>query len=139
LQVTTCYPGLPTPKAAAKSGPVPARRGAGLGYADGAEAEVRRVGESVTYTKAPLGPADGKNSPSPVPTAGGVAPVAPKPLGAIKSVTKVAPAFKPAATGGAPLSSIKKFPEENPAPAASAWHSVPCGWESLLIPSRVDA
>ena len=38
---------------------------------------------------------------------------------ALKPVTKVATALKPAATGGAPLPSIKKFPEEEPAPAAS--------------------
>ena len=37
---------------------------------------------------------------------------------ALQPVTKVATALKPAATGGAPLPSIKKFPEEEPAPAA---------------------
>ena len=42
---------------------------------------------------------------------------------ALKPVTKVATALKPAATGGETLPSIKKFPEEEPAPAASAWHS----------------
>ena len=39
---------------------------------------------------------------------------------ALKPVTKVATALKPAAAGGAPLSMIKEVPEENPAPAASA-------------------
>ena len=43
---------------------------------------------------------------------------------ALKPATKVATALKPAAAGGAPLPSIKEFPEEKPAaPAASAWHS----------------
>ena len=38
----------------------------------------------------------------------------------LKPVTKVATALKPAAAGGAPLPSIKEFPEEKPAQAASA-------------------
>ena len=42
---------------------------------------------------------------------------------ALKPATKVATALKPAATGGETLPSIKEFPEEKPAPAASAWHS----------------
>ena len=37
---------------------------------------------------------------------------------ALKPVTKVATAFKPAATGDAPLPSIKEFPKEKPAPSA---------------------
>ena len=42
---------------------------------------------------------------------------------ALKPATKVATALKPAAAGGAPLPSIKDFPEKKPAaPAASAWH-----------------
>ena len=41
---------------------------------------------------------------------------------ALKPATKVATALKPAAADGAPLPSIKDFPEEEPAPAASAWH-----------------
>ena len=45
---------------------------------------------------------------------------------ALKPVTKVATALKPAATGGAPLPSVKEFPVETPAPAASALHSAPC-------------
>ena len=45
---------------------------------------------------------------------------------ALKPVTKVATALKPAAPGGAPLSTINEFPEETPAPAASALHSAPC-------------
>ena len=81
LQDTTCYPGLPTPMAAGKSGPASARSGSGPGYVDGVEAAVRRLGESVSYQATP---ADGKKSPSPgVPTSGGIAPVAPKPLGAV--------------------------------------------------------
>ena len=81
LQDTTCYPGLPTPMAAGKSGPASARSGSGPGYVDGVEAAVRRLGESVVYQATP---ADGKKSPSPgVPTSGGIAPVAPKPLGAV--------------------------------------------------------
>ncbi|EOD38886.1 hypothetical protein EMIHUDRAFT_223998 [Emiliania huxleyi CCMP1516] len=53
----------------------------GPGYVVGVEAEVRRLGESVVYQATP---ADGKKSPSPgVPTSGGIAPVAPKPLGAV--------------------------------------------------------
>ena len=42
---------------------------------------------------------------------------------ALKPATKVATALKPAEAGGAPLPSMKEFPEEEPAPAASAWHS----------------
>ena len=81
MQDTTCYPGLPTPNAAGKSGPASARSGSGPGYVDGVEAAVRRLGESVSYQATP---ADGKKSPSPgVPTSGGIAPVAPKPLGAV--------------------------------------------------------
>ena len=81
LQDTTYYPGLPTPMAAGKSGPASARSGSGPGYVDGVEAAVRRLGESVSYQATP---ADGKKSPSPgVPTSGGIAPVAPKPLGAV--------------------------------------------------------
>ena len=67
--------------AAGKSGPASARSGSGPGYVDGVEAAVRRLGESVSYQATP---ADGKKSPSPgVPTSGGIAPVAPKPLGAV--------------------------------------------------------
>ena len=81
LQDTTCYPGLPTPMAAGRSGPASTRSGSGPGYVDGVEAAVRRLGESVSYQATP---ADGKKSPSPgVPTSGGIAPVAPKPLGAV--------------------------------------------------------
>ena len=81
LQDTTCHPGLPTQKEVGKSGPASARSGSGPGYVDGVEAEVRRLGESVVYQATPT---DGKKSPSPgVPTSGGIAPVAPKPLGAV--------------------------------------------------------
>ena len=67
--------------AAGKSGPASTRSGSGPGYVDGVEAAVRRLGESVSYQATP---ADGKKSPSPgVPTSGGIAPVAPKPLGAV--------------------------------------------------------
>ena len=70
VQDTTCYPGLPTPKAVGKSGPALARSGFGPGYVVGVEAEVRRLGESVVYQATP---ADGKKSPSPgVPTSFGV-------------------------------------------------------------------
>ena len=66
---------------AGKSGPASARSGSGPGYVDGVEAAVRRLGESVSYQATP---ADGKKSPSPgVPTSGGIAPVAPKPLGCL--------------------------------------------------------
>ena len=41
---------------------------------------------------------------------------------ALKPVTKDAPALEPVTAGGAPLPSVKEFPEK-PAPAASAWHS----------------
>ena len=44
---------------------------------------------------------------------------------ALKPVTEDAPAFKPVTAGGAPLPSIKEFPAEMPAPAASALHSAP--------------
>ena len=58
---------------------------------------------------------------------------------ALKPATKVAMALKPAAAGGAPLPSIKDFPEKKPAaPAASAWH---CARRRLpthsVTPSRV--
>jgi len=43
---------------------------------------------------------------------------------ALKPVTKDAPAFEPVTAGGAPLPSIKEFPEK-PAPAASALHPAP--------------
>ncbi|EOD22045.1 hypothetical protein EMIHUDRAFT_469682 [Emiliania huxleyi CCMP1516] len=77
---TACHPGLPTPKAVGKSGPASARSGSGPAYVVGVEAEVRRLGEGVVYQATP---ADGKKSPSPgAPTSGGIAPVAPKPLGA---------------------------------------------------------
>ena len=42
---------------------------------------------------------------------------------ALKPVTEDAPALEPVAAGGSPLPSIKEFPEDEPAPAASAWHS----------------
>jgi len=51
---------------------------------------------------------------------------------ALKPVTKVATALKPAAPGGAPLSTINDFPEETPAPAASALHSAPCVYGPTL-------
>ena len=57
---------------------------------------------------------------------------------ALKPATKVATALKPAEAGGAPLPSIKEFPKEEPAPAASAWH---CARRRLpthsVNPSRV--
>ena len=58
---------------------------------------------------------------------------------ALKPATEVATALKPAEAGGAPLPSIKTFPEEKPAaPAASAWH---CARRRLpthsVTPSRV--
>ena len=57
---------------------------------------------------------------------------------ALKPATKVATALKPAEAGGAPLPSIKEFPKEEPAPAASAWH---CARRRLpthsVTPSRV--
>ena len=57
---------------------------------------------------------------------------------ALKPVTKVAMALKPAAAGGAPVPSIKDFPEEEPAPAASAWHSARRRLPAhSLTPSRV--
>ena len=74
MQDTTCYLGLPMPKAVGKSEPASACSGSGPDYVDGVEAEVRRLGESVVYQATP---ADGKKSPSPgVPTSGGIAPVA---------------------------------------------------------------
>jgi len=42
---------------------------------------------------------------------------------ALEPVTTVATAVKPAAAGGETLPSTKEFPQEEPAPAASAWHS----------------
>jgi len=42
---------------------------------------------------------------------------------ALEPVTEDAPALEPVAAGGSPLPSIKEFPEEEPAAAASAWHS----------------
>jgi len=45
---------------------------------------------------------------------------------ALKPVTEDAPAFLPVTAGGAPLPSIKEFPEEEPAPAVSAMLSVCC-------------
>ena len=51
---------------------------------------------------------------------------------ALKPVTKVATALKPAAPGGAPLSTTNEFPEETPAPAASALHSAPCVYGPTL-------
>ena len=56
--------------------------------------------------------------------------------GAIKNdpvpATKVATALKPAAAGGETVPSIKEFPEEEPAPAASAsqHHSVHTLWST---------
>ena len=57
---------------------------------------------------------------------------------ALKPVTEVAAALKPAANGGAPLPSIKEFPEERlPAPAASVLHSAPCvSDDTLLDPTK---
>ena len=46
--------------------------------------------------------------------------------GAEAGVTKIGTTLKLTATGGAPLPSIKEFPVETPAPAASALHSAPC-------------
>jgi len=42
---------------------------------------------------------------------------------ALKPATKVAMALKPAATGGAPLPSIKEFPKEEPAAPAGDWRN----------------
>ena len=57
---------------------------------------------------------------------------------ALKPATKVATALKPAAAGGAPLPSMKEFPEEEPAPAASAWQSARRRLPThYLTPSRV--
>ena len=44
---------------------------------------------------------------------------------ALNPVTEDAPALERVAAGGAPLPSIKEFPEETPAPAVSTAHSVP--------------
>ncbi|EOD36513.1 hypothetical protein EMIHUDRAFT_440560, partial [Emiliania huxleyi CCMP1516] len=70
--------------------------------------------------------------------------------GAIKNdpvpATKVATALKPAAAGGAPLPSMKEFPEEEPAPAGDAdWNvltkefpeetAAPAGIDEWKIPS----
>ena len=51
---------------------------------------------------------------------------------ALKPATKVATALKPAAVCGETLPSIKEFPEEEPAPAASAsqHHSVHTLWST---------
>ena len=49
-----------------------------------------------------------------------------------KVVTKVATSLKPAAPGGAPLSTINDFPKDTPAPAASALHSAPCVYGPTL-------
>ena len=51
---------------------------------------------------------------------------------ALKPATKVATALKPAAVCGETLPSIKEFPEEEPAPAASAFqhHSVHTLWST---------
>ena len=46
---------------------------------------------------------------------------------ALEPVTKVATAVEPAAAGGETLPSIKEFPEEEPAPAASPLHSARAG------------
>ena len=46
---------------------------------------------------------------------------------ALTPVTEDAPALEPVTAGGETLSSIKKFPEEEPAPAASAWQSARAG------------
>ena len=51
---------------------------------------------------------------------------------ALKPVTKVATALKPAAPGGAPLSTTNEFPEETPAPVSSALHSAPCVYGPTL-------
>jgi len=58
----------------------------------------------------------------------------------LKPVTKVATALKPAAAGGAPLPSIKEFPEEKPAQAASALHSAPCvsADTPFMTPQSID-
>ena len=46
---------------------------------------------------------------------------------ALKPVTKIDTALKPAAVCGETLPSIKEFPEEEPAAAASAWQSLRAG------------
>ena len=51
---------------------------------------------------------------------------------ALKPVTKVATALKPAAPGGAPLSTTNESPEETPAPVSSALHSAPCVYGPTL-------
>ena len=53
---------------------------------------------------------------------------------ALEPVTKVATAVKPAAAGGETLPSIKEFPEEEPAPAASAWLYAPASANPLPDP-----
>ena len=54
---------------------------------------------------------------------------------ALKPVTEDVPAFLPVTAGGAPLPSIKEFPEEKPAPAVSALLSVLRLGAALLIQS----
>ena len=56
---------------------------------------------------------------------------------ALEPVTKVATAVKPAAAGGETLQSTKEIPEEEPAPAASAWLYAPASANPLPTPSRV--
>ena len=56
---------------------------------------------------------------------------------ALKPVTKVATALKPAAVCGETLPSVKEPPEEEPAPAASAWLYAPASANPLPTPSRV--
>ena len=57
---------------------------------------------------------------------------------ALKPATKVATALKPAAVCGETLPSIKEFPEEEPAAAASAWQSARRRLPThSLTPSRV--
>ena len=57
---------------------------------------------------------------------------------ALKPVTDDAPALEAVTAGGETLSSIKEFPEEEPAPAASAWQSARRRLPThSLTPSRV--
>ncbi|EOD06334.1 hypothetical protein EMIHUDRAFT_219172 [Emiliania huxleyi CCMP1516] len=49
---------------------------------------------------------------------------------ALKPVTEDAPALEPVTAGGSPLPSIKEFPEEEPAAAASAWPSARAGGDA---------
>ena len=57
---------------------------------------------------------------------------------ALKPVTEDAPALEPVIAGGSPLPSIKEFPEEEPAAAASAWQSARRRLPThYLTPSRV--